>query len=199
MPTPDPRIDAYIAKAAPFARPILAHLREQVHAACPEAVETIKWSFPNFVYQDRILCSMAAFKGHCSFGFWLGGLMGLTEPEEGGMGNFGKITTMEDLPKPKALQKLIRQAMALTETGAKPPSREKPPKPPVEVPEDLTRALQASPAARATFEGFPPSARREYTDWITEAKTDATRAKRLAQAVEWMAEGKRRNWKYANC
>lgn len=199
MPTLDPRVDAYLAQAPAFAQPLLAHLRAQVHAACPEAVETMKWSFPHFEYQGRILCSMAAFKVHCAFGFWLGELLEIDGKSKEAMGHFGRLTDVAQLPKPKHLQALIREAMRLTEAGAKPPSREKSPKPAAEVPEDLAAALAAAPAAQAAFDGFPPSARRDYIEWLTEAKTAATRAKRLAQAVEWMGEGKRRNWKYQGC
>jgi uncharacterized protein YdeI (YjbR/CyaY-like superfamily) len=200
--TRDPRIDAYIAKSADFARPILAHLREVVHAACPDAEETMKWSFPHFQYKG-LLCSMAAFKEHCAFGFWKGSLV-LGEAgggSDGAMGQFGRITKLGDLPSKKALTGYIKKAMDLNEAGVKSPTRSKPKAPKAElvVPDDLASALEKNAAAHATFEKFSPSNKREYVEWITEAKTQATRTRRLETAIEWMAEGKPRNWKYMNC
>jgi len=201
MGTRDARVDAYIAKSADFARPILAHLREVVHAACPDAEETMKWSFPHFQYKG-LLCSMAAFKEHCAFGFWKGSLIvgaGHGEVEKA-MGQFGRIAGLSDLPSKKVLTGYIKEAMRLNDEGVKAPARSKP-KPPAEVavPDDLARALEANEKAGAAFEGFSPSHKREYINWITEAKTEATRTRRLATAIEWMAEGKPRNWKYMNC
>jgi uncharacterized protein YdeI (YjbR/CyaY-like superfamily) len=201
MAARDPRIDAYIAKSAEFARPILTHLREVVHAACPDVEETMKWSFPHFQYRG-MLCSMAAFKEHCAFGFWKSSLvLGEGAEADGAMGQFGRITTLKDLPSKKVLAGYIKKAMELNEAGVKSPTRSKPkaPRPEAVVPDDLAAALAASPAARATFDGFPPSHRREYVEWITEAKTSATRTRRLETAIQWMAEGKSRNWKYSNC
>jgi hypothetical protein len=201
MGTRDDRIDAYIAKSAEFARPILTHLREVVHAACPEVEETMKWSFPHFMYKG-ILCSMAAFKEHCSFGFWKSSLIVEKEPNDvkNGMGQFGRITAPGDLPSKKFLSDYIKQAMKLNDSGVKSPTRSKPKAPKeVVVPDDLRNALQKNKKALATFEKFPPSQKREYIEWITEAKTDATRTRRLETAIEWMAEGKVRNWKYMNC
>jgi uncharacterized protein YdeI (YjbR/CyaY-like superfamily) len=201
MGTRDARVDTYIAKSAGFARPILEHLRDVVHAACPEVEETMKWSFPHFQYKG-ILCSMAAFKEHCAFGFWKGALVvGEGADGEKAMGQFGRITTLSDLPSKKVLTGYIKKAMQLNADGVKSPTRSKPKAPPkpVVVPDDLSAALRANAKARATFEKFPPSHKREYIDWITEAKTQATRARRLETAVEWMAEGKPRNWKYMNC
>ncbi|MFT3806284.1 YdeI/OmpD-associated family protein [Arenimonas sp.] len=196
----DPRIDAYIEKSAEFARPILHRLREIVHEACPEAEESLKWSMPNFDYAGGILCGMAAFKQHVSFGFWKHALvMGEGNPRDG-MGSFGKMTSLKDLPTKKELVALIKKAMKLNEQGVKAPAaRKKAAKPAAAVPDDLQAALKKNRKALATFEAFSPSARREYIDWIVEAKREETRAKRLAQAVEWMAEGKHRNWKYMNC
>ena len=195
----DQRVDAYIERQAEFARPILEHLREAVHAACPEAEEGIKWGMPHFLYKGRILAGMAAFKAHATFGFWRGGrVVGEEERQDGAMGQFGRLTSVDDLPKPDVLADLIRKAMAVSEAGPQPrPAKAARPAP--EVPEELKTALSANAAASATFEGFSPSCRREYVEWVTEAKRPETRSKRIAQAVEWMAEGKKRNWKYENC
>jgi len=198
MPTLDPRIDAYIAKKPDFARPILAHVRAAIHRACPDAVETLKWSMPFFLYRGEILCSMSAFKQHAAFGFWKGELV-TGQSGQGAMGSFGRLTTIADLPPDAELEALIAKAMALTEAGVKEKRPVKHPKPPLETPGDLADALAGNDAARATFEGFSPSGRREYVEWLVEAKRPETRAKRLAQAVEWMAEGKQRNWKYMEC
>lgn len=201
MATRDPRIDAYIAKSADFAKPILVQIREVVHAACPDVEETMKWSFPHFMYKG-MLCSMAAFKEHCALGFWKGSLILGKEPggSEQGMGHFGRITKVDELPSRKVLSGYIKQAMKLNDDGVKNPARAKPKKPrELVVPDDLTKALQKNKAARATFEKFSPSHKREYVEWITEAKTEATRLRRLETAIEWMAEGKPRNWKYMNC
>lgn len=196
----DPRIDSYIARQADFARPILEHLRSAVHAACPEAEETLKWSMPHFLYKGRMLAGMAAFKAHATFGFWRAKeVLGETGAERDAMGQFGRLTSIADLPPDDVLQALIREAMALTDAGERPARPKAAPKPAPQVPPELEAALAANPAARAAFDGFPPGARREYVDWVAEAKRPETRDKRIAQAVEWMAEGKRRNWKYENC
>jgi uncharacterized protein YdeI (YjbR/CyaY-like superfamily) len=198
--TTDPRIDAYIAKQADFARPILEHVRAVVHEACPDVEETMKWSMPTFVYGGGILCGMAAFKQHASFGYWKHALVvGEGEPRDG-MGSYGKLTSVKDLPPKKTLLAHIKRAMQLNLDNVKSPAQRKAaPKPPPEAPADLVAALKKNATARKTFEAFPPSAQRDYVEWIVEAKREETRAKRLAQAVEWMAEGKRRNWKYENC
>ena len=198
--TRDPRIDAYIEHAAPFARPILAHVRALVRNACPDVEETIKWGMPTFVHAGGILCGMAAFKQHASFGYWKHALVvGEGEPRDG-MGSYGKMTSLQDLPPDKMLLAHIRKGMTLIEAGVKAsPARKATPKPPAETPEDLIAALKKNTPAQATFDAFPPSCRREYIEWIVEAKRDETRAKRLAQTVDWLAEGKRRNWKYENC
>jgi uncharacterized protein YdeI (YjbR/CyaY-like superfamily) len=201
MGTRDDRVDAYIAKSAEFARPILTHLRDVVHAACPEVEETMKWSFPHFMYKG-ILCSMAAFKQHCSFGLWKSSLIieGGSDDVAKGMGQFGRITDVSDLPSKRILSGYIKEAMKLNDAGVKSPTRSKPKTPrEVVVPDDLSIALQKNKKALAAFEKFPPSHKREYIEWITEAKTDATRSRRLETAIEWMAEGKPRNWKYMNC
>ena len=198
--TRDPRIDAYIERAAPFARPILAHAHALVHQACPQVEETIKWGMPTFVHAGGILCGMAAFKQHASFGFWKHALVvGEGEPRDG-MGSYGKMLSLDDFPAKKIVLAHIRKAMKLNEDGVKmPAARKAASKLPPEMPEDLVAALNKDKAAKATFDAFPPSCRREYIEWIVEAKREETRAKRLAQTVEWLAEGKRRNWKYENC
>ncbi|UXI66675.1 YdeI/OmpD-associated family protein [Tahibacter amnicola] len=196
----DPRIDAYIAKSAAFAQPVLSHLREVVHATCPEVFETLKWSMPYFEYKG-MLCGMAAFKQHCSFGFWLDEKVVTTPSETKAMGQFGRLADLSDLPSDKVLATLIRRAMKLNDNGVKRSAvtKERPAKAPLEVPPELARALAENARARATFDGFSPSHRREYIEWLVEAKTDATRDKRLAQTLEWLAEGKSRHWKYARC
>jgi uncharacterized protein YdeI (YjbR/CyaY-like superfamily) len=195
----DPRVDAYIERQADFARPILNHLRDVVHAACGECEETLKWSMPAFLYRTQILAHMAAFKSHASFGFWRGSLV--VDKDSGsasGMGQFGRLTAVDDLPERGELEALVVKAMKLAEAGVKPP-RDKHRKEPFTVPQDLRGALDGNPAAAAAFAGFPPSAQRDYVDWINGAKREETRTKRLNQAIEWLADGKRRNWKYENC
>jgi len=194
----DPRIDAYIDRQAEFARPILRHLREILHAACPECEETLKWSMPSFLYKGKILASFAAFKAHASFGYWNDSMLSEDAKNRSAMGQFGQLAALDDLPDRTTLIALTRQSMALIDSGAKPP-RATAKKAPFTVPQDLRAAIDGTPAAAATWENFPPSCQREYVEWVTEAKRDETRAKRLAQTIEWLAEGKRRNWKYENC
>ena len=195
----DPRIDAYIERAAPFAQPILRHVRALVHEACPTVEETIKWGMPTFVHAGAILCGMAAFKQHASFGFWKHALVvGEGEPRDG-MGSYGKLVSLDDLPPKRTLLEHLRKAVALNEAGVKSPARKSAPKPPPETPAELAAALAQAPAAKAAFDAFPPGCRREYIEWIAGAKRPETRARRVAEAVAWMAEGKRRNWKYENC
>jgi uncharacterized protein YdeI (YjbR/CyaY-like superfamily) len=197
MASRDPRIDVYVAKSADFAQPILEHIRAAVHATCPDVEESIKWGSPHFGYKGAMMCSMAAFKEHCSFGFWQGKDVTGTQAEEG-MGQFGKITTIKDLPGKRELTAYIRKAMALNDAGIKKQRPAAAPKPPPELPDDFAALLKMKKhaAARKAYEGFSPSAQREYVDWITEAKADATRQKRMDTALEWLAEGKHRNWKY---
>ena len=191
----DPRIDAYIAKAAPYARPILERLRMLVHRGCPEVVETIKWGMPAFEYEGS-LCSMAAFKAHAVFGFWKGKLVFVSALEKEAMGQFGRLKRLSDLPPDAKILAWVAKAAALNASGVKLPRPLKHPKRPIPVPSDLKAGLAKNAKARKTFAGFPPSQQREYLEWITEAKGDATRARRLATAIEWLAEGKPRNWKY---
>jgi uncharacterized protein YdeI (YjbR/CyaY-like superfamily) len=195
------KIDAYIDNAAEFARPVLNHLRELVHNTCPDVEEGWKWSFPHFMYQGAILCSMAAFKQHCSFGFWKSSLMPdpdhiFAEEERDGMGHLGKIYSLKDLPKDAILKKYIKAAMQLNEEGIKVQKKPKAEKAELETPDDLLQALKANKAAKLTYDAFSYSNKKDYVEWITEAKTEATRTKRLIQAIEWMAEGKTRHWKY---
>jgi uncharacterized protein YdeI (YjbR/CyaY-like superfamily) len=195
----DPRIDAYIARQADFARPILEHLRTIVHEACPECEETLKWSSPSFMYKGKILAGFAAFKAHASFGYWSGSQVVDADPEQqSAMGQFGRLTSLDDLPSPATLAALTKKAMALIDEGVK-PIRNKTVKAPMAVPQDLRAAIDAVPSAKATFDAFPPGCQRDYVEWVTEAKRDETRARRLAQTVEWLGEGKRRNWKYESC
>ena len=199
---PDPRLDAYIAAAAPFAQPILRRLRKLVHAGCPTAEETIKWGMPSFVHHGKILCGMAAFKAHATFGFWHQGMEKLLEKKFGrtleAMGLLGRITSAADLPNDKTLLRLIKTAVKLHDSGTPARPRRKP-KPALSTPTDLADALKRSKRAAASWSEFSPSARREYIEWITEAKQAATRERRLLTAIEWIAEGKKRNWKYENC
>lgn len=203
----DERIDNYIANSADFAQPILTHLRELIHDTCPDVEEAWKWSFPNFVYKGAVMCSMAAFKQHCSFSFWKAAIMQdtdniLTITERDAMGHFGKIESLKDLPKDAVLKKYIKQAMKLNEDGIKLPPKPKATekeKKELVVPAYLTRELKKNKTAEKVFNEFSYSHRKEYIQWMEEAKTDATRDKRLAQAIEWLAEGKNRNWKYNNC
>jgi uncharacterized protein YdeI (YjbR/CyaY-like superfamily) len=195
MGSKDPRVDAYIAKSAPFAKPILTHIRKVVHAGCPDAEEAMKWSFPHFMYKG-MLCSMASFKEHCAFGFWKGSLLtgNVGTKSDDGMGEFGRIKTLKDLPGEKALIALVREAAALNDDGVKAPRAARTaPKPAPKVPADVMKALKSSKPALAAWEAFSPSHKREYLEWITEAKTDATRQRRLETAVEWIAAGKSRN------
>lgn len=199
MATVDPRVDAYIAQSAAFARPLLEHLRQTVHGSCPDAEETLKWGMPSFTWRGKILCSMAAFKQHVSFGFWHGRqIVGAqADKAEGGMGQFGRITKRSELPGKREMAGYVKQAMALIESGAtRPATKTARPKAELPVPDDLAAALRRNAKARATFEGFAPGYRRDYVEWITDAKREDTRARRLEQTVEWLAEGKTRNWKY---
>lgn len=193
MAKKDPRIDAYISKSAAFARPILKHLRALVHEGCPDVEETMKWSVPHFDYEGP-LAGVAAFKAHCAFGFWKGSLIVPGSAEA--MGQFGRIEKLSDLPKDKVLLGYVKKAARLNEDGVKVERPPKRPKKDIPMPADLASALKKNAKARATYEGFSPSHRREYLVWITEAKTDATRTRRLDTAIEQMSEGKPRHWKY---
>lgn len=202
MGTKDKRIDEYIAKSADFAQPILKHLRKIIHEACPEVEETMKWSFPHFDYSGEILCSMAAFKKHCSFGFWKASIM--KDPHQlleiigkTSMGSLGQITDISDLPRDKILKEYVKEAAKLNEEGIKIKSKSKPAaKKEPEVPDYFINALRKNKKALSTFEGFSATNKKEYVEWVTEAKSEETREKRLETAIEWMKEGKIRHWKY---
>lgn len=195
----DPRFDAYIAKAAPFARPILTELRERVHAACPDVVETLKWSHPSFEYKG-ILCGMAAFKAHAVFGFWKHKLVVGDDPKANeAMGSFGCLTKVSELPAKAQFARLVKQAMQLNDQGVKVVRDKTRTKKPIKMHPAFKAALAKNKKALATFEAFSPSHRREYMEWISDAKQDATRERRLATAIEWLAQGKSRNWKYEKC
>ncbi len=209
MAKQDPRrrdagIDAYIARAQPVFRPLLEALRDAVHRHCPDVEEALKWSAPSFLYRGKILCGMAAFKQHMSFGYWqheavMGGDAGRV-----GMGSYGKMLAPADLPKAATLKADIRKAMALIDAARASDAPAKPKavkraKPALPVPGDLASALAGTPKALAHFDAFSPSHRREYIEWIIEAKREDTRARRIAQAIEWLGEGRHRNWKYENC
>ena len=203
MVTPNPKVDAYIAKASPFAQPILLHLREVVHQAAPDAVEEIKWSRPFFLHRGVILGNMSAFKQHCSFGLWgtenAQALRADGVASAEGMGTFGRITSVQDLPPRNKLVAYVKQAAKLIDDGIRTTSiapRQRVAKAEVEVPAALEAALQRDKTAAKKFAAMSPSCRREYTEWIADAKRPETLQKRVATALEWIAEGKSRNWKY---
>jgi uncharacterized protein YdeI (YjbR/CyaY-like superfamily) len=202
----NPKVDAYIAKAAPFAKPILTHLRGLIHKACPGVAEEIKWSRPFFSYHGEIIGNVSAFKAHCSSGFWDAEIGKVLKADgvlqDGGMGSLGRITRLEDMPSDKQLIGYLRQAAAFIDAGqgatwvAVRRQVVKAPKPLVEVPEELTAALKKNKAAATAFAAFSASCKREYSEWIASAKRAETRERRVAQAIEWISEGKQRNWKY---
>jgi len=185
MGAKDPRVDAYIAQSAEFAKPILKQIRRMVRAGCPKVEETLKWGFPHFMYKG-ILCGMAAFKNHCAFGFW-----------KGSLGQYGRITAVSDLPDEEAFLRLVKKAAALNDQGIKVPARRKPRAGrELEIPDRFMAALRRNKKALATFNAFSYTNKKEYVEWVTAAKADETRNRRLKTAVAWMAEGKPRNWKY---
>lgn len=200
MAKKDPRVDAYIAKAQPFAQPILKHLRKLVHNTCPQAEEVIKWGFPCFDYKGPF-CQMASFKQHAVFGFWKAALMkdskDLKGNQENAMGHLGRITNMKDLPSDKKIIAYIKEAMVINEKGMKLPGREKKAEVKVPaIPQFFKAALNGNKKAATQFEKFAPGQKKEYILWLTEAKTEETREKRLETAIDWISQGKIRNWKY---
>jgi uncharacterized protein YdeI (YjbR/CyaY-like superfamily) len=202
----NPKVDAYIAKSQPFAQPILSHIRELAHKACPDVEETIKWGMPFFELRGVVLGHVAAFKQHCAIGFWGPEMKAILREDgllsENGMGSLGKVTSLKDLPPDKKMLNYYRQAAGFVASGQRTKSivrTKKPQKPAPEIPAELSAALKKNKAAGKVFADFSVSCQREYVDWIVEAKRPETKEKRVAQAVEWIAEGKSRNWKYQNC
>jgi uncharacterized protein YdeI (YjbR/CyaY-like superfamily) len=200
MPSTDKRIDAYIANSADFAQPILRTIRETVHQACPEVEETIKWSMPFFMYKG-ILCSMASFKQHCALHLWKGDLVIDDNSKSAeAMGQFGRITSLKDLPPKRTLIGYIKKAKQLHDDGVKSVRpRKTGEKKELVVPSYFTAALKKNKKAQATFDAFPYSKKKGYVEWVSDAKTDETRNRRLQTSLEWLAEGKSRNWKYERC
>jgi uncharacterized protein YdeI (YjbR/CyaY-like superfamily) len=198
-PKYDQRIDAYIAKAQPFARPILAHVRERAHAALADVEEAVKWSMPAYTLGGKIVLITAAFKAHMALNFWRGQELSGQEANADAMGQFGKIRSLDELPPDAELDRLIREAAELAKSAPAPRKAKHAPKAPPEMHPEFAAALDQAPKAKTALESFPPSAQRDYFEWISEAKQDATRHKRIATAVEWLSEGKRRHWKYQNC
>jgi uncharacterized protein YdeI (YjbR/CyaY-like superfamily) len=190
----DRRIDSYIARQADFARPILTYFRDVVHQGCPSCEEDLKWNSPAFIYQGAILAGCAGFKQHVQVGFWKHDLL-LPRQKRDGMG-FGKVTSVDDLPPKRELLKLVKKAMELQDSGAKSPMMVKKPRAAIPMPPALKAALTKNKKAKAAYDAFSPSHKREYHEWIADAKGDNTRARRVEQAVRWIAEGKARNWKY---
>lgn len=208
MPSTLPAVDAYIAKSAPFAQPILEKLRATLHSAVPNADEAIKWSMPFFIYKGIILANMAAFKGHCSFGIWKENVQPLMKKDGadkdggGGMGSFGKLQSLDDLPPAKELKRVLVEAARKIDSGERNANWTRPAakkRAPAEVPDALAAALKKNKAAATNFSAMSPSCQREYCQWIADAKRDETRNKRVVSAIEWISEGKSRNWKYQSC
>lgn len=204
MPAPkhNPKVDAYAEKAEDFAKPILAHLRALIHATCPEVVEEVKWGIPHFDYKGDMMCILAAYKKHCSFTFYKDVLMDdarlkANDSLPAAKRFMGKLTDVADLPPNRELKSWIKEAMALNEQGVKLPARESRTPKEVDMPAAFAEKLQANPKITKIFESKSPSFQKEYKVWIGEAKTDATRDKRIEEAMAWIAEGKGRFWKYA--
>jgi uncharacterized protein YdeI (YjbR/CyaY-like superfamily) len=195
----DPRIDAYIAKAQPFSQPILEHVRTRVHAVLPEVEETVKWSMPAYTLGGKIVLITAAFKAHLALNFWRGQELRGDGANADAMGQFGKIKSLADLPPDKEFDRLIREAADLAKNAPAPRKTKHAPKPAPGLHPEFAAALAKAPEAKAVLDSFPPSAQRDYVEWIADAKQDATRQKRIATAIEWLGEGKRRHWKYQNC
>lgn len=196
-----PQVDNFILKAQPFAHPILNHIRALVHHTCPEAEEKIKWGMPFFDYKGEMMCHMAAFKHHCAIGFWKASLMkdkALMQhaSSESSMGHIGKITCLDDLPSDKKIIAWIKEAMKLNEDGIKVNKVKSTKDEAIEAPAYFLKELKQNKEALKTFNAFTYSCKKEYIVWITDAKTETTREKRMSQAIEWMAEGKKRMWKY---
>lgn len=198
MPTLDPRVDAYIDNAPAFARPILTELRARVHRACPDVVETIKWRMPSFEHHG-LLAGMAAFKAHCTFGLWKDAVLRREGEHATTLERAGCLRSRADLPPKAAFAKALKRAMALNAEGTALPRKKAQKRAPIPMHPELKRALATTTRAKATFDALAPSHQREYLEWITEAKKDDTRARRIEQTVEWLTAGKKRNWKYERC
>jgi uncharacterized protein YdeI (YjbR/CyaY-like superfamily) len=195
----DPRVDAYIAQARPFARPILSRVRDRVHTALPECEETLKWSMPAYTLGGKIVLMTAAFKAHVALNFWRGQELDSRHASVGAMGQFGKIKSLDELPPDADLDRLIGEAAKLSRSATAPRKAKHAPKPTPEMHPEFAAALVRAPTAKTAFDCFAPSHRREYLEWIAEAKRDETRHKRIATAIGWLSEGKRRNWQYERC
>ena len=196
----DERVNAYIQKSPDFAKAVLIHFRKLVHNICPEVTETIKWGCPNFEYKGP-MCTMASFKQHCAIGFWKATLINngklMARHNDGSAGNFGKITSLKDLPDDNEMSEYIKEAMKLNDDGIKVPAKKKSiDENKLNVPEILIKSLSKNKKAKDVFEAFSPSHKKEYVEWINDSKTDATREKRVATTIEWLVEGKSRMWKY---
>ncbi|WP_412467852.1 YdeI/OmpD-associated family protein [Pedobacter sp. KLB.chiD] len=194
------QVDQYIINSAEFAIPILDHFRNLVHQADARIEEKIKWGMPFFDYKGTV-CHMASFKHHCAFGFWKGALIndeyGIFKERSESMGWLGKIKSFDDLPADEILIAYIQQAIQLNEDNIKLPSKPKSnDKKEVIVPEYFAEALNEAPEALAVFQNFSPSNKKDYILWLEEAKTEATRMRRLETTLAWLAEGKTRMWKY---
>lgn len=201
MSEKDSRVDTYIEKAAPFAKPILIKLRKLIFQACPDVEETIKWSFPNYEVHGSMLCSMAAFKEHCAFGFWKASLLTDTAgilklAERNSMGHLDKLTSVKDIPSEKTIISYLKEAALLNKNNVKVPRVKAAPKKELPPPGELTKAFKKNKRAALNFDAFSPSQKREYIEWINEAKTEETKNKRIETTIEWSEEGKTRNWKY---
>lgn len=192
MPTPDPRVDTYIANAAPFAQPILREIRRRVHAGCAQAEEAIKWGMPAFLYQGRLLCGMAAFKAHATLGFWP--RERVTAAGATAMGQYGRLQTLADLPDADAFAAQLQRSLQHIASGV--PALKHAPRAPLPMPAAFAQALASASAAKITFDALAPGYQRDYLEWIVEAKRDSTRQQRIDQAIAWLAEGKRRHWQH---
>jgi len=203
LPSSEPEVDAYAEGVEAFAKPILAHLRGLIRATCPEVVETLKWGIPHFDYRGEMMCIFAAYRSHCAFSFWKSALM--SDPRlkasidlPASKRFMGKLRSLADLPVDAELTAWIREAMLLNEQGAKVAPRKTSAAPKIVVaPPAFVERLAASPSVKAMFESKSASFQKEYNVWIAEAKTEATRDKRINEALAWIAEGKGRFWKYA--
>ena len=196
---PDPRIDAYVAKVKPYAQPILERVRERVRATVPDVEETLKWGAPAFILDGKILLIMAAFKKHAALNFWRGQELRGDEANADAMGQFGKLASVDDLPANAELDALIKEAADLARSAPPPRKPKHAPKTEPSLHPEFAAALAKAPKAKEALDGFPPSAQRDYLEWVSDAKQDSTRQKRIATAIEWLSEGKRRHWKYQNC